>query len=564
LTIPFAIRSVFRAGGLRERGLQPEHWSSIAFWILAAYLLLVFATFADYGVSYDQEWHSVYGRHVLSWYSSLFQDQNALEYRNMFHYGALFDASAETVVKLSPFGRYETRNLLSALWAGLAGLGTYKLAAYVGGRRIGVLALTLILLTPRFYGHGFINPKDIPFATATVFTLYFIVQAVHVFPQIPRHLLLKLGIAVGCALGVRVGGLILLAYLAFAMGLWLVARYAPSVGTEPIRRSPGAIGRLAAGFAAVGFIAYLFMLVWWPAAQARPLTAPREAIEFTTAFPHPFQVFFDGGSISTAELPWYYLPKWFWITSPEFYLVGFLAAVVLVGVFSRSREKRERAGLAGRETWVGIATITFAALFPVVFTVIKSPVDYDGVRHFLFVLPPSAVLCALAIAKSIELARRGALKVALSALLALTMIVTAADLVALHPFQYVYFNRVAAGGVGAAAGSYETDYWGTSLKNGVEWLVDNYEGDTDGRRPRVATCLHSLSTTYYLPADRFEFVGTVHTGQHVENDSRPDLFLSHPRWDCDTTFSGTLLHTVEVGEASLLSVVEVSEGDEVP
>ncbi len=198
------------------------------------------------------------------------------------------------------------------------------------------------------------------------------------------------------------------------------------------------------------------------------------------------------------------------------------------------------------------------------FTVIKSPVDYDGVRHFLFVLPPSAVLCALAIAKSIELARHRALKVALSALVALTMIVTAADLVALHPFQYVYFNRLAAGGVGAAAESYETDYWGTSLKNGVEWLVDNYEGDPDGHRPRVATCLHSLSTTYYLPADRFEFVGTVHTGQSIEDGSRPDLFLSHPRWDCDTTFSGALLHTVEVGGASLLSIVEVLERDEAP
>ena len=96
---PLAILSVIRKGWPKG-GLRPEHWSSIAFWILAAYLLVAFTTFADYGISYDQEWHSIYGRYVLQWYSSLFVDRGALEYHNMFNYGALYDASAEALAKV--------------------------------------------------------------------------------------------------------------------------------------------------------------------------------------------------------------------------------------------------------------------------------------------------------------------------------------------------------------------------------------------------------------------------------------------------------------------------------
>jgi hypothetical protein len=518
-------------------------------------------TFTDYGLSFDQEWHSLYGRKVISWYRSLFQNEQALTYWNMYHYGALFEASAEAAVKFSPFGRYETRNLLSALWAGLAGVGTYKLAALLGGRRIGVLALLFLLLTPRFYGHGFINNKDIPFATSAVFSLYFIVQAVHTFPRFPKHLVMKIGLAIGAALGIRIGGVILLGYLAFAMGLWLVGRYPPFVARVPASQRLAAAWQLGSRFVAITIIAYLFMLIWWPAAQVRPLGAPLDAVLFTTTFPHPFDTFFDGQAISTALLPWYYLPQWFWITTPEYYFVGLLLAAVCLILAVSSHEWRTRLGVRGLETRVGLATIALAAGFPIAVWVFQSPVDYDGIRHFLFVLPPISVICAFAAGRLIEVVRPLAWRVVLSAGIVLSLAVTAVDLVALHPYQYVYFNRVGAGGVGKAARSYETDYWGLSFKEGAEWMVANCSRDVAKPRPQVATCLHSTSTSYYLPENYFEFVGSVQTGVLLEEDVLPDLFLAHPRWGCDTTFSGKTVHTVEVREAPLLSIIEVSPSD---
>ena len=39
--------------------------------------------------------------------------------------------------------------------------------------------------------------------------------------------------------------------------------------------------------------------------------------------------------------------------------------------------------------------MALAALFPVVYVLITHPVIYNGFRHFLFVLPPMAVLAAI-------------------------------------------------------------------------------------------------------------------------------------------------------------------------
>jgi hypothetical protein len=41
-----------------------------------------------------------------------------------------------------------------------------------------------------------------------------------------------------------------------------------------------------------------------------------------------------------------------------------------------------------------------------------------------------------------------------------------------HPYQYVYFNPL-VGGLSRASRSYETDYWGLSLREAAEWMSAN-------------------------------------------------------------------------------------------
>src|SRR6476660_9771483 len=96
---------------------------------------------------------------------------------------------------------------------------------YLGGPVAGFLSALFLLLTPRFYGDAFNNPKDIPFACLFLFSMYYLMMAVRYFPCIPGVLILKLGVAVGLTLGIRVGGSLLIGYLGLAFVFWSIREW---------------------------------------------------------------------------------------------------------------------------------------------------------------------------------------------------------------------------------------------------------------------------------------------------------------------------------------------------
>src|SRR2546428_5838213 len=126
---------------------------------------------------------------------------------------------AAALNKFSPLGVYETRHLLNGL-VGLLGLaGCWKLGRALGGPRAGCIALIFLLLTPNYYGQMFNNPKDIPFAVGGVWATYYMVRILPALPRPPLGFLIKMGLAIGLALGVRVGGLLFFCYLGLLLGL---------------------------------------------------------------------------------------------------------------------------------------------------------------------------------------------------------------------------------------------------------------------------------------------------------------------------------------------------------
>jgi hypothetical protein len=118
---------------------------------------------------------------------------------------------------------------------------------------------------------------------------------------------------------------------------------------------------------------------------------------------------------------------------------------------------------------------------------------YNGVRHFVFVLPPLAVAGGLAAAFLAERAARlgrfaaTATAVALAAGIALP----ATDMARLHPYEYASFNRI-AGGVRGAEPHYMLDYWGLAFKQAGEALraklAAGGETPPPGRRWKIAVC----------------------------------------------------------------------------
>src|SRR6516164_719017 len=190
------------------------------------HFLLIISTFRDYGMSWDQPGLNEYGQTVVRFYTSLGRD-HAARTQELRIYGGLFEILSKVVESLTYLGWLEARNLTSALFGLLGTWASFRLGAIAFGPLVGLTAALFLTLTPTYYGHEFINPKDIPFAVLYLLSLYYVVKMALDFPDLRWSNSLKAGLAIGATLGVRAGGLILFPLLVgaiFASLLWNVKK----------------------------------------------------------------------------------------------------------------------------------------------------------------------------------------------------------------------------------------------------------------------------------------------------------------------------------------------------
>src|SRR5580658_3495312 len=237
-------------------------WDSAAFALFLGALVLVIATFTDYGVTWDEDVHHWYGVFVLKYYLSGFTNLRALDWGDLYYYGAAFDTTAAAIAQISPFGTYETRHLLNGVVGVIGLIGVWKLGRALAGPRAGFVAALFLLLTPNYYGQMFNNPKDIPFAVGCIWAIYYLIRIIPALPRPPWRLVVKLGLATGLAMGVRIGGLLLLCYLGLLLslsGLWQAIaarrlRLLIEIGWTSLWRV----------FVPIALLAYAVMLIFWP------------------------------------------------------------------------------------------------------------------------------------------------------------------------------------------------------------------------------------------------------------------------------------------------------------
>jgi hypothetical protein len=89
---------------------------------------------------------------------------------------------------------------------------------------------------------------------------------------------------------------------------------------------------------------------------------------------------------------------------------------------------------------------------------------YDGMRHFLFILPPIFIVVGFAFDYLLGLIKKKSINTLLVILSISPGLVGAA---LLHPYEYTYYNTFIGGTTGAFR-HYETDYWLTCYKEAVE------------------------------------------------------------------------------------------------
>ncbi|TMJ32463.1 MAG: hypothetical protein E6G96_06175 [Alphaproteobacteria bacterium] len=408
--------------------------------LLIAVAVAAALTFRDYGLGWDDYTHSQYGDLLLSFFVSGLRDRRALSWVNLYYYGGGFDLLSAAVAKLSPFTLFETRRLVGAAIGILGLVVTWRLARRIAGPLAGVGTLALLAACPLYYGHMFVNAKDAPFAVTMTVLLYVLVRVLDEYPRVSLASAVLVGLAFGLAFGSRImgafGALELLGALAFMAAAQARADGLKAAGSRTLRfmRSllPGAVP------------AYLIMALVWPWAAADPLNPFRALQYFSRFFEKPWSELFAGAVIAVPDMPRSYVPTLFGLKLPEIFLVLALSGAggALVATCRSDLAVKRRAVLL---------LIALAAFLPPIVAVALRPAMYNGIRHFVFVLPPLAILGGFAFAWLVHAVRAViSLPVAAGIVLALGLALPTAEIVRLHPYEYTYFNSISGGVAGAS------------------------------------------------------------------------------------------------------------------
>ncbi len=500
------------------------------------------------GNSGDEErFHYKHGLNVYNYFATSGADTSALKYENsVLHlYGPMFDLITVAVIKTLDTDKiYETRHVIN----GLAGWGAIviagMLAVAIGGWRAGFMVLILMFFSPRFLGHAFNNPKDIPFALGYIFSIYFILRFIEEFPKPRFSTLLLIALGIGFAIGVRVGGLMLIVYLFMFPGLhWLFSsKFKKLLSSENLRR----LGRMLIYLIIVGAAGYAIGIAAWPYALQDPLTNPVNALDVMTNYATSIRQLFEGNIIWSNTVPWYYVPKYILITVPVVVLAGLIPFFFLVPK------------MRSRYNYLYIFMVAFTFVFPIIYIIDKESNVYGGWRHSMFTYTTLIVAAVLGYELLFKLFRSVWPKYILIALLVIGAFFPIKHVVANHPHQYIYYNEL-IGGTRGAFGRYEMDYYFHSLKAGSEWLIENVIQEAPDTGTMYVATNYNINYYFRKYGDK---VRPVYTRYYSRGNANWDYAvfansyinpfqLEHAYWPPDGT-----LHEIKVDGVPVCAVVE--------
>lgn len=332
----------------------------------------------------------------------------------------------------------DARHAAVVIAGGLILAVTYLFCREAFGRPAAALAVLALALFPRFVGHAHYNLKDIPKTLLFALTLWELWRGV-VFRR-PAWIV-GAGLTLGPGLSVRPN----LAVAAVIGLLWVGLRLRYWWNERGVRWALLGVPLATV----VGFV------VAWPALWVAPAQTARGLWQYWVWVgltgrqgwtPYPVLAL-----AITTPLPTLLLTCW--------------------GIARSIRLRRTDVQRSGMLLGLWLALPLARASAPGMNV-------YDGIRHFLEVVPALAMLAALG-AEEVVWLTTGALRrfppPVAHAGVALLLLPALLDLARFTPYEIAYFSPIIGGLPGAQAAGIQdaTDYWGTSYRRGFAWLNEN-------------------------------------------------------------------------------------------
>lgn len=405
--------------------------------LVAAYVIAGIRLAEDYGLGWDEPVSRLNG--VITYRYVTQGDQALYGFRDRF-YGPAFEVILYVFEKVTgtadPYALFALRHSITFILFFISVVCMYLLAAGIfGGWGWGLTGALLLILHPRIFAESFYNSKDIAFLASWIIAVYFGYRYV-LRSTFGRAV--SFGLTVALATDIRVAG-IFLHVIGLAVGIRAF-----------LGKKREALGSLAI----YGIVSALCTVAWWPALWGNPFMRFIEAVRFVAAFDvYEKDVLYMGRFLSPKNIPWHYLPVWIGITTPLSVI-----ALWIAGLWRTLRDMRN--------FWQSF--FMFWTIGILVLVWLFRPALYDGWRQFYFMYPAMVMTALYGLRWVFRFPRMT--RVAVVAVMAVNMVVTALFIIRNHPHQYVYFNEL-AGGVKGAEGRFDMDYWGVSYRRGLEHIA---------------------------------------------------------------------------------------------
>lgn len=522
-------RIVYFRQRLSSRVATIEIYDLLALAAFAALAITVLTTFKDYAVTNDEWVQHRYGELILSYYASGFTDEAVFHFENLFLYGGLFDLVSVLLERVLPFDIFHIRHILCAL-IGIGGIvATWGVARLVAGTRAGLLALLALAVCGPWYGTMFNHTKDIPFAAAMMGATYFLLRGSRDLPRPKLFDIVMFGALLGCALGMRAGGLLMIGYA----GLTVLLRL-PGLASWKERAAFSGVS-LVSALPAFG-LAYVIMIAAWPWAALEPLNPVRAVFVFAN-FHYGIWTLAFGQTYEMFDVPRWYTPAYLAIKLPLTILCGALIALVMTVITA------PRDGFLRNLRQLDVVMLAFIALFPVLCQVIGHGPAFTGLRHFIFVIPALAALAGIgfeALLTRLQLKHHLLAAGALAAVSA-AFVGNTITLVRLHPYEYLFFNPLVSGLEGASR-RFDMDYWSTIMPEAVKSLeayLDQRDPKAKKPRPRYVVGFCGEKRSFEKETKKHpEWIWT-------DEWEDADFFISSTQMDCDKRMAGETIANIQ-------------------
>ncbi len=272
-----------------------------------------------------------------------------------------------------------------------------------------------------------------------------------------------------------------------------------------------------------GLIGIFFSVLTWPYLWESPIVRFTEVFRHMSNNPVVVNVLYMGQLFPSTHLPASYFPGLILLNLTEPTLLAIILGIISAIVIFPKRSVNQRIELLILGLWFVI---------PLSYILIFSPPMYDGIRHFLFVIPPLFGFVAAFFDLMIE---KGYSKFPVFLIATLFLLTNIFSMISLHPYQYAYFNTL-AGEKSKISDNFETDYWLTCYKDALEWM----NSKTNSRSVKV----------FPYPYVARQYSNLLMTIEDFSSEQKPSGYLlvsTRSRYDNYIWADKKNLYTVERG-----------------